>query len=256
MAELLIVDSDKETRNEIRSLVETSQYNFLSIYESSFAQRGLTLLKQSQPSALILDLSLPDMDGLDFGRMALELYPDLPIIVVTQIKMFELAQEAINTGFAAYLLKPLLRDILLNTFERILDPSLSKEVNQAIRQTEEFSNDLRKPIESAIHYIQLHYNEPLTLKHLADLVYLSPSYFSKLFKEETNTTFVEYLASIRVQKAKGMLRMSSLPIDVIANNTGFKNSGYFATTFKRMEGRTPTEYREKFYWKRNKKGIG
>ena len=248
LAELLIVDSDKESCNDIRTIVENSQYNFLSIYESSTAQRAQLLLKQSQPSAMVIDLSLSDMDGLTFGQNALELYPDLPIIVVTQIKMFELAQQAINAGFASYLLKPLSKSELITTFERVLDPKLSKELNQSI-QNKQFRTDLRRPIESAIQYIQLNYHEPLTLKNLADLVYLSPSYFSKLFKEETGQTFVEYLSWIRVQKSKDMLRMSSLPIDVIANNTGFNNSGYFATTFKRIVGKTPTQYRDRFNWK-------
>lgn len=256
MAELLIVDSCKETRREIRFLIENSQYNFLTIYESSVAKRGLMLLKQSQPSALLLDLSLPDMDGLAFGKLALEMYPDLPIIVVSQIKMFELAQQTINAGFSAYLLKPLSKNELLGTFERVLDSKIIKEVNQSLNEGEKFITDLRNPIESAVQYIQLNFSEQITLKNLADLVYLSPSYFSKLFKDETGFTFVEYLAWIRVQKAKDMLRMSLLPIDVIANNTGFNNSGYFATTFRRLEGKTPSQYRDQFYWKGRSKQTG
>ncbi|MFY4774802.1 helix-turn-helix domain-containing protein [Metabacillus sp. RGM 3146] len=248
MSELLIVDNDKESRKEIQSLIEESKYSFLSIYESSSAHRGLLLLKQSKPSALIIDLSLPDMDGLTFGKTALQLYPELPIIVVTQLKMFELVQSSINAGFAGYLLKPLSKNEWIKTLDRVLIPVLSQRVDHMMKNgKEEFTADLKNPIGSAIQYLQLNYSESLTLKALADKVYLSPSYFSRIFKEETGTTFVEYLSFLRVQKAKDLLRMSSLPIDVIANNTGFANSGYFATTFKKVLGITPSEYRDKFY---------
>ncbi|WP_062232276.1 response regulator transcription factor [Fictibacillus sp. FJAT-27399] len=248
MSELLIVDNDKQSRKEVCSLIEESKYSFLSIYESSTANRGMLLLKQSKPSALMIDLSLPDMDGIAFGKTALQLYPDLPIIVITQLKMFELVQSSINSGFLGYLLKPLSKHELIETLDRVLIPVLGKSVNRVMKTGEDhFTADLKNPIGSAIQYMQIYYGEPLTLKSLADKVYLSPSYFSKMFKEDTGMTFVEYLSFVRVQKAKGLLRMSSLPIEVIANNSGFANSGYFATTFKKLLGITPSEYREQFH---------
>lgn len=252
MAEILIVDTDKRSINEVADIVKNSDYSYLRIFTSSNVQRSMTLLKQSPPNALIIDASLPDIDGITFGKTALQLYPGLPIIITTQLKMFEVAQSAINAGFVAYLLKPLSRDDLLETFDRVLKPSLKKEVNQTDTDSYNgFDSDLRKPIQSAVHYIQLHYNEQLTLKGVADRVYLSPSYFSKLFKDEMEMTFVEYLSWIRIQKSKNMLRMSSLPIDVIANNTGFANSSYFATTFKKVEGKTPSQYRDQFLWEQS-----
>jgi two-component system, response regulator YesN len=253
MAELLIVDTDSSSTNDIRHIVENSAYSFLRIYEANTAQRAMMMLKQSRPSALLLDVSLPDIDGITLGKNALQLYPDLSIIVITGLKMFEIVQSSINAGFSAYLLKPLTKNQLLNTFDRVLKPVIKKEINETVNDGDSFKLDLRMPIQSAVQYIQLHYNECLTLKNISDKVYLSPSYFSKSFKEEIGMTFVEYLSWIRVQKAKNMLRMTSLPIDFIANNTGFANSSYFATTFKKIEGKTPTQYREHFFWKRTEK---
>ncbi|WP_240904168.1 helix-turn-helix domain-containing protein [Bacillus sp. N1-1] len=246
---MLIVDNDKQSRQEFCSIIQDSKYNFLSIYESSTADRALFLLKQNKPGCMIIDLSLPDMNGIQLGRTALEMYPDLPVIVVTHLKMFSLVQDAINAGFSAYLLKALSKTELIETFERVLTPELSKQVNTMMNRAQgELVSDLSKPIESAIHIIQERYNESLTLKGVSDQVYLSPSYFSRMFKDETGKSFVEYLAFVRLQKAKTMLRLSSLPIEVIANNTGFSTAGYFATTFKKHVEITPSEYREQFYW--------
>jgi two-component system, response regulator YesN len=249
LADVLIVDNDKSARKDLKSIIEDSKFRFLSIYEASTAQRGMILLKQNRPTILIVDISLPDIDGIKLGRTALELYPDLPVIVVTQLKMFEFVQKAINSGFSAYLLKPLSKNELFDTFERILPQGINKEINHTINGKSHFSSDLKNPIESAIQFIQMNYGYSLTLKEVADQVYLSPSYFSRLFKEEVGMTFVEYLSFVRVQKAKTMLRVSSLPIEIIANNTGFSNASYFATAFKKLVGKTPREYREQFHFK-------
>jgi len=249
LADVLIVDNDKSARKDLKSIIEDSKFSFLSIYEASTSQRGMILLKQNRPTILIVDISLPDIDGIKLGRSALQLYPDSPVIVVTQLKMFEFVQEAINSGFSAYLLKPLSKNELLDTFERILPQGLNKEINQTINGKSHFSSDLKNPIESAIQFIQMNYGYALTLKEVANQVYLSPSYFSRLFKEEVGMTFVEYLSFVRVQKAKTLLRVSSLPIEIIANNTGFSNASYFATAFKKLVGKTPREYREQFHFK-------
>src|SRR5699024_10951465 len=107
MSEILIVDN-KSSIEEISELVKSSQYGYLQIYTATNARRTLTLLKQYPPDALIIDVSLPDMDGIELGKTPLQIYPHLPTIIVTQLKMFELAPASINAGFAAYLLKPIL----------------------------------------------------------------------------------------------------------------------------------------------------
>ncbi|MCM3568458.1 helix-turn-helix domain-containing protein [Neobacillus mesonae] len=253
MADILIVDNNGAERKEICSIIKDSPYNFLNVYEAGSAQRGLMLLKQNQPSVLILDISLPDMDGIKFGRTALELYPSLPVIIVSHLKMFELVQMAINAGFDSYLLKPLAKHDLLQTFDRLLPPGLGMNVSTIPNSmTQIQANDLKNPINSAIQYIQANYGNPLTLKEISDQVYLSASYFSKLFKEETGMTFIEYLTFVRVQKAKGLLRLSSLPIEIIANSSGFSNQSYFSTAFKKIVGKTPKEYRDQFLWNTKK----
>lgn len=248
MAEILIVDSDKESRQAVRSIVEESSYSYLSVNESETAQRGGLLLKQCQPSLMILDLSLPDMNGLALGKMAKEFYPQLPIVVITHLKMFELVQDSINAGFSAYLLKPIAKSELMATFDRLLIPELSREAMQLMGDgaVNKFKTDLGNPMETVIRYIQLKFQEPITLQEVSDLVYLSPSHFSRLFKSETDITFIEYLTQYRVEKSKRLIKMTTLPIELIAHNTGFSSAGYFSTTFKRTVGQTPSEYRSQF----------
>jgi two-component system response regulator YesN len=246
LAGALIVDDEVESRQEIRLIIEGSQYNYLSVYEASSAERALFSLKQNQPDIVMLDLSLPDMDGIRLGKKIKELHPQICIIVVSHIKMFETVQMAMNAGFSKYYLKPLVNIELISVLDQIFLPNLMKDTNYfgktaVTSKPSEF--DLGNPIQSVIGYIHGHYYDQVSLNEVAGWVYLSASHFSRLFKAEMGVTYIEYLTKYRIEQSKRLIKMTNLPIEVIANNTGFMHAGYFATTFKRLEGKTPSEYR-------------
>ena len=73
---------------------------------------------------------------------------------------------------------------------------------------------------------------------------ISPYYFSKLFKEETGENFIEYLTSLRINKAKELIQNSSLSMKEICAEVGYADPNYFSRIFKKNVGATPTEYKE------------
>jgi|GEM_PF-1048596 len=103
----------------------------------------------------------------------------------------------------------------------------------------------RDPIELAERYLEQRYHEHLTLKDVADHVFLNPAYFSSLFKQRTGKTFVERLTELRVAEARRRLAVSDDKIAVIAEATGFLNVRHFNRVFKNETGVTPREYRER-----------
>lgn len=100
-------------------------------------------------------------------------------------------------------------------------------------------------IGKVMQYMQKHYSEQLTLQDLSKVVYLSPFYFSHVFKEQTGMTFVGYIANLRLSSAKQLLRETLLPIAQIAEQVGYNEVNYFSRVFKKVEGLTPTEYRSR-----------
>ncbi|MNN70293.1 HTH-type transcriptional regulator YesS [compost metagenome] len=101
-----------------------------------------------------------------------------------------------------------------------------------------------KSVETVKRWIIEHYNEPAELGHLANLVYLTPSYLSKLFKTETGMTITDYLIEIRIKKAKHLLKQSAeMKIHEIGSEVGYPDPAYFNKLFKRMVGITPNEYK-------------
>ncbi|MBF0777993.1 helix-turn-helix domain-containing protein [Streptococcus cuniculi] len=95
-------------------------------------------------------------------------------------------------------------------------------------------------------YIDHHIDEELTRKTLADLVFLSPDYLAKIFKQETGTTLIHYITEQRISLAKDLLVHSEQNIYSIANQLGYDNYSYFSKIFKHQTGLSPIEFRKSY----------
>jgi AraC-like DNA-binding protein len=102
-----------------------------------------------------------------------------------------------------------------------------------------------EPVRRAMELAEKRSAEPLSVADAAREVYLSPSRFAHVFSAEAGMSFHQYLACMRVEKAKGLLAHSSLNIGEIAARTGFCNQNYFAAVFRERTGLAPGEYRRR-----------
>ena len=98
-------------------------------------------------------------------------------------------------------------------------------------------------IDRAKEYINDNYHTDISLEDVANHVFLSPAYFSRIFKKYCDENFSEYLLKLRINKATILLRNTQLKVYEIAEKSGFKTVKYFYKLFKQQTGLTPTEYR-------------
>ena len=100
-------------------------------------------------------------------------------------------------------------------------------------------------INAAIHDMEEHYAEDLRIEQVAASVFLSRHQFSKVFSEAVGQTPRSYLRHIRIERAKALLGSTRLSTAVVADQSGFGESAYFARAFHAATGMTPTEYRRR-----------
>lgn len=96
----------------------------------------------------------------------------------------------------------------------------------------------------AQNYIQENFCRDLSLDEVSRQLDLSPYYFSKLFKEETGSNFLEYVTNLRIERAKQLLCEEGRSMKEICAAVGYSDPNYFSRIFKKNTGVTPTEYRE------------
>lgn len=99
-------------------------------------------------------------------------------------------------------------------------------------------------IQKAIKFMHMNYSNSISISSVANYISLDRTYFSKLFKYTTGQSPADFLAEIRITKAKNLLTHSSLSIEAIALSTGFSSIFYFSSAFKKITGITPSDYRK------------
>lgn len=104
------------------------------------------------------------------------------------------------------------------------------------------------PIYPAVAYVATHPEEMVTMKEMAQLCHLSPSYFSRLFTREVGEGFTNYANRQKVELAKQQLRETGKTISQISADLGYLNTSHFINLFKRFEGITPSLYRQQKYY--------
>lgn len=210
---------------------EKTAGDFLSIQEEKELMDALTTLDLPQTRQILKRI---------FDREHMEI-PSQPLIhQLLQIGVrFQLNQKM---------------ELLKDYDEEIRGADLAQMPSQAVRQflTDYFSKIIGHApgygvrrysphIQKALLYIQENYAKDLSLNALADWLHLSPTHLSRLFRQELDTSFIEYLVSYRIQRARQLIRSTDLDLKTIGERVGFHGYNYFLRAYKEKTGHTPTQ---------------
>ena len=239
---IMIVDDEPKIRRGMKTLLEEQDgFEVIGIYDN--AMSSLLDMAEKQPNVLITDIKMPEYSGLDLIEKIREKDKNLYIIILSGYGSFKYAQRAIRSGVYRYLTKPTNPRELISVLREI---ELKIEgVNRTVSKSEEnesveVGNLL---IRKALDYIELHYAEKIGLKTLSDALYISPNYFSDLFRRHMKVKFSDFLIEYRLKKACILLKKPEYKVSEIAEMVGFWDSTYFSTVFKKTYNLTPLEYK-------------
>lgn len=106
-----------------------------------------------------------------------------------------------------------------------------------------FSRQMPDCVKEALHYIHDNLDHPLSLNEIAEHIHLNPAYLSTLFRRVMNQSPISYINSVRIERAKLLLRSTDQSVNEIAASLGFAQDIYFYRLFKHHAKVTPNEYR-------------
>ena len=135
----------------------------------------------------------------------------------------------------------LVRLLVLETFVHI-SRALKLEWENSMKDK---TPKLRELMKISVNYINSNYENDLSLADIANFIYLSPSYFAKVFKKETGISPINYLLKVRTDKAREILSSTDLQIGEVAMLVGFSSHQRFNEIFKKNTGMTPTDHRKR-----------
>lgn len=247
---VLLVEDEEVIRQGMRLTTPWQDYGCEVIGEAVDGEDGRKKILELKPDIVITDVKMPKMSGLEMIESLRE-QASCEYIILSGYDDFAFAQKAMHLEVHGYLLKPVdddeLSEVLENTIRRIrekqivyksLSERMEKEGNQ---EKVDFHNLQDKYLDRACKILKERYQENLTLKSVADELYISDSYLGKLFKSKTGYTFLEILTLYRIKKAVAFLEDTDMKVYEIAYAIGYSDSKYFSKVFRKVTGMKPME---------------
>jgi len=242
MLNVMIVDDEERIRTGLKKIIEKAKGNQVKINCFEDGHKAINYLIDHQDiDVLITDIRMPILNGLELIKKINNKYPNLVKIIISGYEDFEYARQAIKFGVTDYLLKPIDKKELITILSTINknDKIPSSSINNQKAQGHWI-------IEQVKENINRNYKKTLSLKSIADEVYLNPSYLSKLFKDTEGMTITDYLIHLRMEKAKHLLEIyPELKIFEVGEMVGYPDPIYFNKVFRKNNGLTPKEYKER-----------
>lgn len=233
---LLIVDDEEIEVDLIQRLVEKTGILFERIYRAYSMEQALVILKKYMVSIVICDIEMPGGSGHDLTAWIRNRNLDIEVIFSTGHAEFDYATMALRLGVTDYLLKPIKKEKLKE--------ALQKAINKNPEMAKENDASAEMIVNQAKEYIKNHCDEALSREQLAEQYFIHPNYFSRIFKKYTGLSLREYIAFIRMDKAKKLLLHTNDTISEIALETGYGSAAYFIKQFKQEMQMTPKQYRK------------
>lgn len=247
MYKVVIVDDEPIIVEGLTKGIEWSKWNCRVAGTAQNGEEGMELIRKIKPDILITDICMPKVNGLGMAAALKSEFPKLQITILTGYREFEYAKKAIELGVTRFLLKPSkfaeLEEAITAMTEKL--PEDESDIDDNMEETEETASANSFIVSNALEYMKDHYNEKLRLADVADEVYVSQWHLSKLLNRVKGQNFSEILNEIRMEKATELLRNPQLRISDIAEQVGFVDLAHFSRVFKRVEGISANEYRNR-----------
>jgi ligand-binding sensor domain-containing protein/signal transduction histidine kinase/DNA-binding response OmpR family regulator len=247
---ILIVDDNRELRSYLKLLLSET----FEIFEAEDGKEGIAIALSTQPTAIIADVIMPNLNGTDFCRAikGATATSHIPVILLTSVTE-ELGQlEGYEAGADAYLNKPVRKEILIQVIlnliqnqekvrdrmrESILDGNVIHPEDIAInKRDEEFLTRL-------IDFINRNISNPaLDARHICEEFGISRSVLYTKIKTLTGQSVHEFVKSIRLKQSLKLLLEGRHTISQVALEVGFNSHSYFDKCFVKQYGIGPKEY--------------
>ena len=248
---LLIV----EDNNELRYYLESELADNYNIITTTNGVEGLQVAKEVIPDLIISDIMMPLMDGIEMCRILKTQIETchIPIVILTAKAGLDAEKEGLETGADEYILKPFKIDLLklriknlLQTKTSLFEQSRNESDKLIFRQAKESKenellDNLAKIVKENLD------NSNFDIEELSQAAGYSRSALYKKIKQLTDMSTTEFVRYVKLKEATKLLKQNIYTIEQVTYIVGFSDTKYFRKCFKKVYGKTPSEYIKEFH---------
>lgn len=244
---LLIIEDNPDVVGYLKACYD----GHFSISVASNGKEGFEKAVQEIPDIIISDVMMPEMDGFELCKKLKDDYctSHIPIILLTAKADIPSRIEGLETGADAYVVKPFNQEELLVRMRKLLElrkklfqrysneNGMSPSADPLIRKEDEFLKNLKDAVLRNLH------NEDYNIPDLCREMAMSKSQLYRKFKALTGKSVARYLRTLRMQKARELLKTSTMNITEVGYEVGMKSLSTFSQVFKEEFGESPREFK-------------
>ncbi|MDO5376723.1 MAG: response regulator [Clostridia bacterium] len=247
--EVLIVDDERFILQGLKACIEAIEDVSCHVRTARDGRQALTLLEAAPVDLMITDIEMPSCSGLELIEKAQKRRLYKKCVVLSGYDKFEYAQSAIRFGVKDYLLKPFDRDDLVRNIRAaaaelgdVQKLNLMKRFDAYLPHV--IQQEPPYPLRRYYQYMKENYSQSISLKMLADHYGKSEGSLCSLFKKEWNTTFLELINEMRLQRAIYLLLYEpGLTVEEIAVQVGYQTERQLFRLLKNRLDMTPQQVR-------------
>ena len=201
--------------------------------------------------AICFDFDYPDRASLRLVEETKQLYPSIPMFILTVQHSEELAVWAFRGSMLDYLVKPLRTEELVRCHNVLLEicAAKGKRNEQVIRKPDALLpktaihgvSDPASTLQPALYYVEKNFDQKIKADTVAKLCGISSFRFSRIFKETYGITFRDYVVRFRLREACRLLQTGHASVTEVAYAVGFNDVSYFSRMFKRHFSVNPSD---------------
>ena len=240
-----------EDNPDIKKLILSEFNDKYQIFEASNGKEGLLMAIEKNPSLIISDVMMPEMDGIELCHKIRhnEMTMHIPLILLTARNSVKQQIEGLEHGADAYITKPFEIDYLQAQVERLIasKEGLKKQITaigqvESTQTTNTESND-NKFLKKLNDIINEHLGDSeLSVDTLCQKIGLSRTHLNRKMRDLIGESTASYIRQLRLQKSAHLLKERNLSISEIAFKVGFSSPSYFSQAFRDYYGLTPKEF--------------
>lgn len=228
-----------------------------SIWTAYSAERAIRILNMQQVDLMLCDIEMPGANGLELLRAIRRTDKDLACIFLTCHASFTYAQEAIALGCVDYILKPAPYELIAEKVREtcrelqrkkramVQEKYFQEQHEKTEREGRRSAKSPKELVRQIEEYIRGHLRESdLLVSDIADAMYLNKDYLNRVFKKEQGISISQYLIQERMELAAVLLEDEANTVNMVAEQVGYHNYPYFASSFKRYYHCTPSQYQK------------
>jgi len=258
MPSILLVEDNEDFRFYLK---ENLRLHY-KVFEASHGKEGWQKTLAHHPQLIVSDINMPEMDGIELTKKIKsdKRTSHIPVILLTALTGEEDQLKGLGTGANDYITKPFNFEVLnakvrnLLLLNSNLKNTYSRQIKVLTPEVEIQSDDERL-LNTVMLYLEENLTNPeLSVEELSKHVGMSRSSLYSKILDLTGQTPVEFIRSVKLEKAAVLLEKSDMNVAQIAYSVGFSTPNYFAKSFKTKFGMLPSEYINKM--RKNSNGNG